>query len=94
MSATTLKISDGLKRRIVAAAKAAAKSPHAFMLEAIEQQTRLDERRRAFIADAVESRHETLEGGKGYAADDVRRYVLAKASGRKAKRPRPVPWRE
>jgi hypothetical protein len=34
-----------LKRRVVAAAKAADKSPHAFMLEAIEHQTRLDEER-------------------------------------------------
>jgi predicted transcriptional regulator len=34
--ATTLKIAADLKRRVVAAAKAADKSPHAFMLEAIE----------------------------------------------------------
>jgi len=38
--ATTLKIAADLKRRVVAAAKAADKSPHAFMLEAIEHQTR------------------------------------------------------
>lgn len=34
--AITLKIAADLKRRVVAAAKAADKSPHAFMLEAIE----------------------------------------------------------
>ncbi len=50
--ATTLKIAADLKRPVVAAAKAADKSPHAFMLEAIEQQTQLDEERRAFVADA------------------------------------------
>lgn len=53
---TTLKIAADLKRRVVAAAKAADKSPHAFMLEAIERQTRLDEQRRAFVADAVAAR--------------------------------------
>ena len=47
--ATTLKIAADLKRRVVAAAKAADKSPHAFMLEAIEHQTRLDEQRRLEI---------------------------------------------
>jgi len=35
-----LKIAADLKRRVVAAAKAADKSPHAFMLEAVEHQTR------------------------------------------------------
>ena len=59
--ATTLKIAADLKRRVVAAAKAADKSPHAFMLEAIEHQTRLDEQRRAFVADAVAARSEALQ---------------------------------
>jgi hypothetical protein len=35
-----LKIAADLKRRVVAAAKAADKSPHAFLLEAVEHQTR------------------------------------------------------
>ena len=35
--ATTLNIAADLKRRVAAAANAADKSPHAFMLEAIEQ---------------------------------------------------------
>jgi predicted transcriptional regulator len=63
--ATTLKISGDLKRRVVAAAKAADKSPHAFMLEAIEHQTRQDEERRAFVANAVAARSEALKSGQG-----------------------------
>lgn len=51
--ATTLKIAADLKRRVVAAAKAADKSPHAFMLEAIEQQTQLDKEGRSFVAEAI-----------------------------------------
>src|SRR5208282_2953478 len=71
--ATTLKIAADLKRRVIAAAKAADKSPHAFMLEAIERQTRLDEQRRAFVAEAVAARSEALTSGEGYASADVHR---------------------
>jgi len=74
--ATTLKIAADLKRRVVAEAKAADKSPHAFMLEAIEHQTRLDEQRRAFVADAVAARSEALTSGEGYASADVHRRAM------------------
>jgi hypothetical protein len=41
------------------------------MLEAIERQTRLDEQRRAFAADALTARSEALTSGEGFAAADV-----------------------
>jgi predicted transcriptional regulator len=90
--ATTLKIAPDLKRRIVAAAKAADRSPHAFMLEAIERQTSLDEQRRGFVADAVASRAEALTSGQGYAAADVHRYMAARVRGSRAKRPKAKMW--
>ena len=90
--ATTLKIAPDLKRRIVAAAKAADQSPHAFMLEAIERQTNLDEQRRAFVADALASRAEALTSGQGYAAADVHRYMAARVRGSRAKRPKVKTW--
>jgi predicted transcriptional regulator len=92
--ATTLKIAADLKRRVVAAAKAADKSPHAFMLEAIEHQTRLDEQRRAFVADAVAARSEALTSGDGYASADVHRYLAARVRGERAKRPKVRTWRK
>ena len=91
---TTLKIAADLKRRVVAAAKAADKSPHAFMLEAIEQQTLLDEQRRAFVAEAVAARAEALTSGEGYAAADVHRYLAAHVRGDGATRPKPRTWRK
>jgi predicted transcriptional regulator len=94
MSATTLKISQELRKRIVAAAKAAEKSPHAFMLAALEQQTRLDEQRRTFVANAVASREEVQANGQVYPAAEVRRYLMARVSGRKATRPKAVAWRK
>jgi predicted transcriptional regulator len=90
--ATTLKIAADLKRRVVAAAKAADQSPHAFMLDAIERQTSMDEQRRAFVADAVASRGEALKSGKGYAAADVHRYVAARVRGGTATRPKAQTW--
>ncbi len=92
--ATTLKIAPDLKRRVAAAAKAADQSPHAFMLDAIERQTRLDEQRRGFVADAVASRAEALRSGQGYAAADVHRYVAARVRGSRATRPKALTWQK
>lgn len=90
---TTLKLPEALKRRVTAAARAADKSPHAFMLDAIERQTRLDEERRAFVADAVAARAQTLQSGEGFAAADVHRYIAARVRGKKATRPKATAWR-
>ena len=90
MGTTTRKLTNQLKRRVVAAAKAAEKSPHAFMLEAIEQQTRLDERRRGFLGEALRSAKEAAKTGDYFAATDVHRYLIAKLSGRKVARPKPI----
>ena len=92
--ATTLKIAADLKRRVVAAAKAANKSPHAFMLEAIELQTQLDEQRRAFVAEAVAARSEALTRGEGFAATDVHRYMAARVRGERTARPKVRTWRK
>ncbi len=91
---TTLKIAANLKRRVVAAAKAADKSPHAFMLEAIENQTRLDEQRRAFVAEAVAARSEALTSGEGFSAADVHRYMAARVRGGRTTRPIARTWRK
>jgi len=92
--ATTLKIAADLKRRVVAAAKAADKSPHAFMLEAIERQTRLDEQRRAFVAEAMAAHSEALTSGEGFAAADVHRYMGARVRGARVARPKVRTWRK
>ena len=46
MSTITLKIPEALKARIADAAGQAGKSPHAFMVEALEAETRRAEMRR------------------------------------------------
>jgi predicted transcriptional regulator len=92
--ATTLKIAADLKRRVLAAAKAADKSPHAYLLEAIERQTRLNELRRAFISEAVAARPKALSSGEGLAAADVHNYVAARVRGDRTARPKVRRWRK
>lgn len=92
--ATTLKIAADLKRRVVAAAKAADKSPHAYMLEAIEHQTRLDEQRRLFVAEALAARAESIKSGAAYDAEEVHRHFAARVRGDRVTAPKARMWRK
>ena len=59
-----------------------AKSPHAFMAEALGVQTRLLEHRRNFLAAAHAAEQDALESGLGYRAADVDAYFEACAAER------------
>ncbi len=87
---TTLKLPEELKARIASAAQVSGKSAHAFMIEALEAQVRLAEMRQSFINDAVASAAEVDAGGALYAMKDVQTYILARTSGKAAKRPKPI----
>jgi len=87
---TTLKLPEELKARIASAAQASGKSPHAFMVEALETQARLAEMRQSFMDDAIASAAEVDAGGALYAMEDVQAYILARTSGKAAQRPKPV----
>ena len=53
------------------------------------------EKRARIVADAVESRAEALESGKGYAAGDAHAWLPAKAQGdRMVRKPKAKPWRK
>ena len=89
---TTLKLPDSLKKRIAPLAESAGKTPHAWMVEALETHAALAEKRRAFVADALTSKREVERDGRVFAMEDVHRYMRARAQGRKVKRPKPVKW--
>jgi predicted transcriptional regulator len=89
---TTLKLPESLKKRIAPLADSAGKTAHAWMVEAIETQAMLAEKRKAFIADAHAAEEEVERTGRVYRAADVHRYMRALASGKKARRPKPVKW--
>ncbi len=91
--ATSLKIPLQLKTRVVAAAKGAGKTPHAFMVEAIEHQVSQAERRQRFVADALAAEKETLETGLGFSAEEVHAAMETRARGNKARRLKARPWR-
>lgn len=87
---TTLKLPEELKARIVSAAQASGRTPHAFMIEALEAQARLAEMRQSFINDAIASAAGVDAGGALYAMENVQAYILARTSGKTAKRPKPI----
>lgn len=89
-ASTTVKLPESLKQRIAPLAKAAGKTPHAWMVDAIETQANLAERRKRFVHDALASAEEYKRSGVAYAAEDVREYFLAKVRGKKPTRPAPV----
>ena len=89
-ASTTLKLPIALKQRIAPLAKSVGKTPHAWMVEVIEVHATLAERRSAFVADALAAEVEVENTGRAYRAEDVHRYVRARAAGRPAKRPKPV----
>ena len=88
MSTTTLKIPDALKARIADAAKQSGKSAHAFMVEALEAETRRAETRSEFVQSALKAEQEVARYGEVYSMDVVHRYFSDKLAGKKASRPR------
>ncbi|WP_306477475.1 CopG family ribbon-helix-helix protein [Methyloversatilis sp.] len=86
---TTLKLSGELKARIALAAQQTGKTAHAFMVEALELQTELAERRSAFVADALLARDEVARYGLVVDADEVFDYLKARAEGKAAPKPDP-----
>ncbi len=89
-STTTLKLPKPLKARIAPLAVAAGKSPHAWMIEALEERVAQSEAYAAFMAEALEADRVMTETGLGYAAEDVHQYLLAKLDGKPVKRPKPI----
>ncbi len=87
---TTLKLPDPLKARIASAAGYAGKTSHAFMLEALQAQTELAERRREFVDAALKAREEVAQYGLVYDADEVFSYIQALSQGKEAERPAPI----
>jgi predicted transcriptional regulator len=85
---TTLKLPEDLKLRIVQLAKIAGKTPHAFMVDALEAETRRSELRRDFVSAALKAEQEVAKYGEVYAMDAVHKYFSDKLAGKSARKPR------
>jgi len=92
MSTTSLKLSDELKQRAVAAAEKKGVSPHAFMVDAIEQAASAAEQRAGFVNEALAAREQALETGKGYDARQVHAYLRERIAGKKSPKPKARSW--
>ncbi len=71
-----------------------AKSPHAFMAEALGVQARLVDQRRAFLNAALAAERSMLESGIGHRLADVDAYFDARAAETEALYPRLCTWRQ
>jgi len=87
---TTLKLPEPLKARIAPLAEAAGKSPHAWMIDALEERVAQSEAYAAFMAEALEADRQMTETGEGYDADDVHAYLQAVLAGETPAFPKPV----
>lgn len=92
MSTTSLKLPDELKQRAVAAAEKKGVSPHAFMVDAIEQAASAAERWSSFVKEALAARQQVLKTGKGYDTREVHAYLRARIAGSKSPKPKARPW--
>lgn len=91
-SSTTLKLPRALKTRIARVAKKAGRTPHGFMVEALERQTAREERMEVFVTEALASDREIEAGGEVYAAEDVHAWLERLVRGEKPAAPKP--WRK
>lgn len=87
---TTLKLPDELKARIAAVAQQLGTSAHACIVEALELQTAVAERRTAFVADALRAREEVARCGRVVDADDAFDHLQARTAGGLARKPDPA----
>ena len=87
---TTLKLTDALKRRIAPLAEESGKTAHAWMLDAIEAQAELAEKRRLLYADADAAWRDVEATGKAYRAEDVHRFIRDRVDAKTSPRPRLV----
>lgn len=89
-SPTTLKLPDDLRARLAAHAEAEGKSAHAYMLEALKEKADRADRRREYLQAGADALREYERTGIAYAMEDVERYVLGIAAGKKPRRPKPI----
>ena len=72
---------------------AGAKSPHAFMREALGAKALRVEQRQAFLRAALAAEEDALVSDRGYRAADVDTYFDARAAEAPASLPMLQPWR-
>ncbi len=83
---TTIRLDKELRVRIATAAEREGKSPHAFMVEALEKMVQQAEAEAGFHRVADERWEKYQRTGKAIPADEVNHWILSKVRGKKTKR--------
>ena len=86
--AVSLRVPENVKRRIARLAEEQDTTPHAFMLEAIRDRLDAEEARAAFHAEARRRLARMRKSGLAVPTKEVFDYLLGKAGGNKAQRPK------
>jgi predicted transcriptional regulator len=87
MTTTTVRIEEGLKARIAAAAQRVGKTSHAFILDAIAQTVEQVEGDAEFHRIADVRWAKVLSSGKTVRWDDAKAYLEARARGERVRKP-------
>jgi predicted transcriptional regulator len=87
-TSTTLKVPDDLRARLATQAEAEGKTPHAYMLEALREKADRADRRRDYLSAGAVALREYERSGIAYAMEDVEKYILGIAAGKKPRRPK------
>ena len=86
--AVSLRLPEPLKRRVERLARMRATTPHALMLEAIDEKLQAEEARLALLAEAKRRLERMKRTSTGIPADEIFAYLEARAVGKAAPRPR------
>ena len=89
-SPTTLKLPEDLKALLVEQAEAQGKTPHAYMVEALAEKAERVRRRQEYLDAGTVALEEYERTGIAYAMEDVERYIIGRAAGKKLARPKPI----
>jgi len=92
--ATSIKLSEDLKKRVARVVKGTDQSAHSFMVEAIRQETERAEKRRKFVADAYMALADFEHEGKGYSLSEITAHYRAKLLGGKTRKPKLRSWQK
>lgn len=87
MSTTTVRLEERLKARLAAAAARTGTTPHAFILDAIEETVERAEIEAAFHQVAEARWAKFLQSGKVVSWEDGRAYVEAISRGERPRKP-------
>jgi predicted DNA-binding protein len=88
MTTTSIRLPAELKARVAKAAAQSGTTSHGFILEAIAEKTEAAEKRRDFYDIADQRFAGIVASGKTIAWQDMRKYMVARAESKPAKRPK------